>query len=582
MNQTKLIARLEGFRSRNSINHCYVNKDIYRLLYCKEMYLVAYNNIKSNDGAETFGSDKTSLHGFCEQWIDELISSFKDESYQPIASRTIYIPKKNGKKRKLSFPNGKDKLVQEIVRIILECIYEPTFSNLSHGYRPQRSTHSALAQIETWKSTAWFIEGDISACFDEVDHRVLETILRERIHDERFLRLINKLLKVGYFDTEFNLTKRQSGTAQGSICSPILANIYLDKLDRFMESIIDRDTKGKYRKQNPEYAQVRYQLNKAKLNNDVTNIKSLTLKLRALSSTDVMDPNFRRVKYVRYADDFLIGTISDKQYAKQLKLEIKQFLIEVLHLKLSEEKTQITNALHDKANFLGYQITKRYNHIAILMDIQDKIHKLHQNGICDGKGYPRAITYLLREPVYNIIKKGNEILRGHIVNNQGCSNYYECWRIQYIIQFAIAKTIARKYDISMKQVFKKYGNNLTCTYTDAKDKVKTISLALFRTFRRSQDFFMNWILKLKEPITYTYKDTNPLSRPCYICGNPQLHKMYHRKKVSRLCLPYPHIVKEMVRINRRQVCLCNTCFQKVENNELEYNQITKQRKSMSV
>ena len=303
MSHQKLLTKLEGFRARNSINHCYINKDVYRLLYDRDFYYIAYNSIKSNDGAETAGSDGTSLHGFCEEWIDDLISSFRDESYQPQPNRITYIPKKNGKMRKLSFPNGKDKLVQECIRIILECIYEPTFSNLSHGFRPNRSVHSALAQVETWRSTVWFIEGDISACFDEIDHRILESILRERIDDERFIRLINKLLKAGYFDMEHNFQTTKRGNAQGSCASPILANIYLDKLDRFMENIIQRDTKGKYRKQNPKYAKLRYQLNKAISVHDIKEIKRLRKELKATSSVDVFDPNFRRVHYVRYADD---------------------------------------------------------------------------------------------------------------------------------------------------------------------------------------------------------------------------------------------------------------------------------------
>lgn len=256
MSHQKLLTKLEGFRSRNSQNHCYINKDVYRLLYDRDFYYIAYNNIKSNDGAETVGSDGTSLHGFCEEWVDELISSFRDENYQPHPNRITYIPKKNKQMCKLSFPNGKDKLVQECVRIILECIYEPTFSNLSHGFRPNRSIHSALAQVYTWNSTVWFIEGGISACFDEIDHRMLESILRERIQDERFIRLINKLLKAGYFDMEHKFQPTKLGNAQGSCTSPILANIYLDKLDRFMEDIIERDTMGKYRKQNPEYARL--------------------------------------------------------------------------------------------------------------------------------------------------------------------------------------------------------------------------------------------------------------------------------------------------------------------------------------
>ena len=360
MSHQKLLTKLEDFRSRNSQNHCYINKDVYRLLYDRDFYYIAYNNIKSNDGAETVGSDGTSLHGFCEEWVDELISSFRDESYQPHPNRITYIPKKNKQMCKLSFPNGKDKLVQECVRIILECIYEPTFSNLSHGFRPNRSIHSALAQVYTWNSTVWFIEGDISACFDEIDHRMLESILRERIQDERFIRLINKLLKAGYFDMEHKFQPTKLGNAQGSCTSPILANIYLDKLDRFMEDIIERDTMGKYRKQNPEYARLRYQLNKAISVHDIKEIQRLRKELKSTSAVDNFDPNFRRIHYVRYADDFLVGTISSKAYAEQLKQELKQFLDEVLHLRLSEEKTVITHAKNEKAHFLGYLINRRF------------------------------------------------------------------------------------------------------------------------------------------------------------------------------------------------------------------------------
>lgn len=580
MNHLKLNTKIEGFRTRNRQNNCYINKDVYRLLYCHDLYIIAYNNIKSNDGAETKGSDGTSLHGFCEEWIDEIILSIRDESYHPNPSKTTYIRKKNGKMRKLSFPNGKDKLIQECIRLILESIYEPSFSNLSHGFRPKRSIHSAVSQIDTWRSTTWFIEGDISACFDEVDHRVLESILRECIQDERFIRLINKLLKAGYLDTDLSFQNTNLGTGQGSICSPILANIYLDKLDRYMEGVIERDTVGNYRKQNPEYAKVRYQLKKAKEIRDDVAINLLTKKLKTVSSSNLMDSNFRRIKYVRYADDFLIGIISDKAYAEQLKAEIGKFLKEILKLRLSDEKTKVTNALHDSAQFLGFHITKQKNRLVILMDTKQMIKKLHENGMCDGNGYPRAITKLLRLPIQDIIKYGNQVLRGLLHSQQGCHNFFEGWRIQYIIQYAIAKTIGRKHDMSMKATFKKFGNRLNYTYTNAKGIVKETYLAMYKTFRRNKEFFINWLQKLKEPIEYIDKKQNPLSKKCYVCGEPQESKMFHRRRKSLLQLPYPHIVKEMLRINRRQICLCPTCFKQVETNQLEYNQITKITKTL--
>ena len=578
MDKQKLSDKLEGFRSRNQNNHDYINKDLYRILYSRDVYYIAYNSIRTNDGAETVGSDGTSLHGFCEEWIDGIISSLRDESYLPKPSRTTYIPKKNGKMRKLSFPNGKDKLVQECVRIILECIYEPSFSDFSHGFRLGRSIHSAIAQVETFRGVIWFIEGDISACFDEVDHRVLESILRERIDDERFIRLINKLLKAGYLDTDFNFKQTDSGAGQGSVCSPVLANIYLDKLDRYMEQVIERDNLGDYRKQNPEYIKARTRLKKAKANGDKSVIRSAAIELEATPSVDVMDSGFRRVKYVRYADDFLIGTISDKAYAIRLKSEISKFLSDNLRLRLNDEKTKITNAKHDKVKFLGFYISKHSSStIRIEMDVESMIRKLYQNGMCNVHGSPIGIAKLLPLPANEIIKHGNQVLRGLLHSQQGCRNYYKGWRIQYIIHFSIAKTLARKFDISMKQVFARFGNALTYTFHNAKGILKTVSFALFQSFKRNRYFFSEWLTKIKELIVVKYDVRNFLRRTCYICDGSHQRKMFHRRRKKLIKPPIPHIVKEMLRINRRQICLCSVCFELASDNVLEFNQITKLR-----
>ena len=574
MSTTKLTTKLEGFRRRNSDNPYYINKDIYRMFYSRELYYIAYNNIKSNDGAETVGSDGTSLHGFSEIWVDEFIALMRDESYRPNPSRTTYIPKKNGKMRKLSFPNGKDKIIQECVRLILDCIYEPSFSNLSHGYRPNRSIHSAIAQVETWRSSTWLIEGDISACFDEVEHRVLESLLRERINDERFINLVNKLLRAGYLDTDLSFNGNKFGVNQGSICSPILANVYLDILDKFMEDLINHETRGEYRKQNPEYAKLRYQRKIAQINGDTQTVKTITNKLNSISSTDVMDSSFTRVRYVRYADDFLVGVIGNKALAKSIKQEISDFLKIKLKLRLSDDKTKITNAKHDEASFLGFRITKLKSFLLILFDMDKLILKLKDNGMCNSQGYPIAITKLQNLPLQDIIKHANNVLRGLLHNNQGCHNFWKASRIQYIVQFSIAKTIARKFDISMKQVFQKYGKSLNVSYINPKGINKEISLALFRSFARNKDFLKNWIFKLKEHVVINYDTRNPLAKPCYICDSSHLRKMFHRKKKSLLNKPWSLIETVMVKINRRQLCLCSTCFSQVSNNELECNQIS--------
>ena len=230
-----------------------------------------------------------------------------------------------------------------------------------------------------------------------------------------------------------------------------------------------------------------------------------------------------------------------------------------------------------KHTFLGISSTGDFPNIDILIDNQKLIRKLRDNGMCDAFGYPTSIKRLLCKPIEDITTYGNQVLRGLVNNNQGCRNYYVMHRIQYIIQYSIAYTIARKCDISIKKVFKKYHKQLIYSYMNDKGRAKIIKLALYRSFKRDKTFFPQWLSKIKQNVEYKYRDTNPLKRNCYICGNPQHHVMFHRKKISLLRMPYSHIIKEMIRINRRQICLCRECFIKVSQNLLEFNQITKRK-----
>lgn len=230
-----------------------------------------------------------------------------------------------------------------------------------------------------------------------------------------------------------------------------------------------------------------------------------------------------------------------------------------------------------KHTFLGISSTGDFPNIDILIDNQKLIRKLRDNGMCDAFGYPTSIKRLLCKPIEDITTYGNQVLRGLVNNNQGCRNYYDMHRIQYIIQYSIAYTIARKCDISIKKVFKKYHKQLIYSYMNDKGRAKIIKLALYRSFKRDKTFFPQWLSKIKQDVEYRYRDTNPLKRNCYICGNPQHHVMFHRKKISLLRMPYSNIIKEMIRINRRQICLCRECFIKVSQNLLEFNQITKRK-----
>ena len=349
----------------------YKYRRLYRNLYNPEFYLLAYKNIYANDGSTTPGMDGTSLDGMSLKRIDRIIQSLRNHSYRPNPARRTYIAKKSNpaKKRPLGIPSGDDKLLQEVVRMILESIYEPTFSDTSHGFRPYRSCHTALDKIQrTFSGAKWFLEGDIQACFDSFNHQVLVNILRKRIEDEAFLELMWKFLKSGYME-QWTYHKTYSGTPQGSGISPILANIYMNELDEHMATYKEKFNSSK-RSRNLEYGRICNTIHsyKAKCAKswdkmDKKSRKECANELRKMKSKQLTTPvrpfqetGYKMVQYVRYADDFIVGIIGSKEDAQALKQNLTIFLRETLCLTLSEEKTKITHT-SKAARFLGYDIT---------------------------------------------------------------------------------------------------------------------------------------------------------------------------------------------------------------------------------
>ena len=330
---------------------------LYRQMFNKNMYLLAYGNIYSNKGAMTPGVSGGTADGMSEAAVDEIIDFMRFERYRFAPARRVYIPKKNGKLRPLGIPSWRDKLVGEVVRLILEAIYEPSFSSRSHGFRKGRGCHTALRQIrETWTGTVWFIEGDISDCFGSIDHEILMQILGEKIGDQRFLRLIRGMLRAGYME-DWEYKETLSGSPQGGVVSPVLSNIYLHKLDEFVErELIPQYERGKGRKLNPQYRRIWQRLAAARELGDRDQIRKLTRELRAVPSVDPTDPGYRRLLYCRYADDHLLGFIGPKAEAEVIKEKLAFFLRETLALELNPDKTLITHARTGAARFLGYEI----------------------------------------------------------------------------------------------------------------------------------------------------------------------------------------------------------------------------------
>ena len=295
-------------------------ENIYRLLYNRNLYLRAYGRIYSNQGATTKGITAETVDGMSLAKIDRIIDELRYERFRWTPVRRVNIPKPNGQTRALGIPTWTDKLLQEVIRMILEAYYEPQFSDRSHGFRPGRGCHTALSNVTTyWTGTRWFVEGDIKGCFDNIDHDVLLSVLGEKLHDNRFLRLLKYLLKAGYIE-DWKYGRTLSGTPQGGVVSPILANIYLDRLDKFVENVlIPAHTRGSARRDNREYTRLLNQAARQRERGNHAEALQLRKQLQQLPSRDPYDPGYRRLRYVRYADDFVLGFIGPKVEAQQVK-----------------------------------------------------------------------------------------------------------------------------------------------------------------------------------------------------------------------------------------------------------------------
>jgi group II intron reverse transcriptase/maturase len=327
-------------------------EELYRQLFNPQLYLLAYGRIYSNHGAMTPGATGETADGMSIEKIGRITDAMRHERYRFSPVRRVRIPKKNGKMRPLGLPTWSDKLVGEVIRLLLEAYYEPQFSDRSHGFRPGRGCHTALTEVANiWTGTTWFIEGDISDCFGSLDHDVMTRILAEKIHDNRFLRLLRNMLRAGYLE-DWVWGATFSGSPQGGTASPILSNIYLHKLDRFVEqALIPEYTRGEKRRFNPAYHKLSGMIERGRRRGDRTMVREARKRRRSLPSGDPRDPGYRRLRYCRYADDHLLGFTGPKAEAEQIKQRLAEFLHDDLKLELSAGKTLITSARSQAARF---------------------------------------------------------------------------------------------------------------------------------------------------------------------------------------------------------------------------------------
>ena len=587
-------------RVLNSLNEhskdsSYKFERLYRLLFNEELFYVAYQKIASNGGSTTKGSDGRSIDGMSLARIETLIASLKDESYQPHPSRRVHIPKKNGKTRPLGIPAFEDKLVQEVVRMILEAIYEGHFETTSHGFRPKRSCHTALLHIQkTFNGAKWFIEGDIKGFFDNIDHDVLVGILRERISDDRFIRLIRKFLKAGYVE-DWTFHNTYSGTPQGGIVSPILANIYLDKLDKYVKEYIqhfDKGTKRRPGKESNNLANERKRtVRKLKKVKDGTEKAALVARLKAIEQEraafpngDEMDESYRRLKYIRYADDFILGVIGSKEEAQRIKEDIKSFLSASLALELSEEKTLITHT-GKSAKFLGYEITvTRDNHQR--RDVRGCLRRTYGKRVRLNVSMATLRDKLLEYGAMEIkLRNGKEVWKpkcrsGLIFNDDleildrynretvGFCNYYlianNCvvlHNFRYIMEYSMYKTFAGKYRSTVRKINKKYRyNKLYTVKYEQKGAIK--SRTFYKTSFKRRTTAFNGSCDIEPYSIADVSRTNLTDRlkaeKCELCGATGKLIMHHVRNLKDL-KGKESWERLMSARKRKTIALCPSC-----------------------
>lgn len=587
-------------RVLNSLNEhskdsSYKFERLYRILFNEELFYVAYQKIASNGGSTTKGSDGRSIDEMSLARIETLIASLKDESYQPHPSRRVHIPKKNGKTRPLGIPAFEDKLVQEVVRMILEAIYEGHFETTSHGFRPKRSCHTALLHIQkTFSGAKWFIEGDIKGFFDNIDHDVLVGILRERISDDRFIRLIRKFLKAGYVE-DWTFHNTYSGTPQGGIVSPILANIYLDKLDKYVKEYIrhfDMGTKRRPGKESNDLANERKRtVRKLKKVKDGTEKAALVARLKAIEQEraafpngDEMDESYRRLKYIRYADDFILGVIGSKEEAQRIKEDIKSFLSASLALELSEEKTLITHT-GKSAKFLGYEITvTRDNHQR--RDVRGCLRRTYGKRVRLNVSMATLRDKLLEYGAMEIkLRNGKEVWKpkcrsGLIFNDDleildrynretvGFCNYYlianNCvvlHNFRYIMEYSMYKTFAGKYRSTVRKINKKYRyNKLFTVKYEQKGAIK--SRTFYKTSFKRRTTAFNGSCDIEPYSIADVSRTNLTDRlkaeKCELCGATGKLIMHHVRNLKDL-KGKESWERLMSARKRKTIALCPSC-----------------------
>ena len=561
----------------------------YRQLFNPQLFLMAYGKLYSNRGAMTPGVTGETVDGMSLAKIGAIIGALRAERYRWQPVKRVYIEKKNSsKKRPLGLPTWSDKLVAEVVRLLLEAYYEPQFSDRSHGFRPGRGCHTALSEVvDIWKGTHWFIEGDISDCFGSLDHEVMLATLAEKIHDGRFLQLVSRMLKAGYLE-DWTWHATLSGSPQGGIASPVLSNVYLDQFDQWIElRLLPEYNLGRRRRPNPDYKTVEYAIARAKRHGDRAELHRLSLRRRQLPSQDPADPDYRRLRYVRYADDWLLGFAGPKHEAEEIKEKIAAFLRDELRLELSPSKTLITHAASQAARFLGYEIKAQHSDTKItrnrravngaigLFVPRDRIRQWC--ALYMDKGKPAQRGALLHDDDFTIIAKYQSEYAGRVQYYLLAQDVFRLGRLHWVMETSLLKTLAGKHRSTVGKMAGKYK---TVIGTPAGPR-KVLQVVIERDRGRKPLVARFGGIPLRRVRTADLTDQRPvmasakrnelihrlLAGRCELCEGTAGLEVHHVRKLADLNKPgrreKPPWMELMAKRRRKTLVICRRCHEDI-------------------
>jgi group II intron reverse transcriptase/maturase len=561
---------------------------LYRQMFNPQLYLMAYGKLYANKGAMTPGVTGETADGMSLAKIGAIIGALRAERYRWQPVKRVCIPKKNGKQRPLGLPTWSDKLVAEVVRLLLEAYYEPRFSDRSHGFRPARGCHTALSEVvEVWKGTHWFIEGDISDCFGSLDHEIMIRILAEKIHDGRFLRLIGHMLKAGYLE-DWRWHATLSGSPQGGIASPVLSNIYLDRLDQYVEQrLLPEYNLGRRRRPSRAYQVLEYAIARARRHKDKAEARRLILACRRVPSQDPADPGYRRLRYVRYADDWLLGFAGPRREAEDIKSKIAAFLHDELRLELSPSKTLITHATSQAARFLGYEIkaqhsdtkiTRRRRAVngAIGLFVPRAVIR-QRCALYMSKGKPAQRGMLLHDDDFTIVAKYQAEYAGLVQYYLLAQDVFRLGRLHWVMETSLLKTLAGKHRSTVRAMARKY----KATVDTPAGPRKCLQVTIERDRGRKPLVARFGGIPLRRVRTAVLTDQRPvmastrrnelilrlLAGRCEICEDTAGLEVHHVRKLADLTKPgrrdKPEWMHLMAMRRRKTLITCRRCHEDI-------------------